>query len=133
MTFELGEALVSAEPCVFPQNNLAQRSTYLAQRSPLFSFFFKISFGAMNSRKNSYLDQRSPPTLGLAVTILQYNLEVHCTSFCRVALVVLQPQPPHTWQNYEQNSGQNCLLSLVFAAIFWPCFVRCLFIFSPCV
>ena len=44
------------------KKKVAQRSTYIAQRSPLFGFF-QISFGAINSRKNSYVAQRSPPTL----------------------------------------------------------------------
>ena len=56
MTFELGETLVSAEPCVF-QKNLAQRSTYLAQRSPLFPFFQNFIW-CYEFQENSYIDQK---------------------------------------------------------------------------
>ena len=54
----------------FSKKNLAQRSTYAAQRSALLVFFLKKSFGTINSRKNSYVAQRSPPTLQLLLLLL---------------------------------------------------------------
>ena len=68
MTFDLPQTHISAEPGVFEKKCRSDkkcRSKVNIGRSKVttFRFFFKISFGTIKSRKNSYVDQRSPPTL----------------------------------------------------------------------
>ena len=62
LTFELPQTLISAEPCVLENKKGSSKVSIGSSKVTIFGFFF-FSFGTINSRKNSLVAQRSPPTL----------------------------------------------------------------------
>ena len=64
LTFELPQTLISAEPSVFKKKG-SSKVNIGGSKVTIFAFF--LSFGTINSRKNSLVAQRSPPTLACLI------------------------------------------------------------------